>query len=468
MIFDWFKNRRRKGLLEEPFPGAWIGHLQNNVRHYAHLEPRLQDVLRQVVQVVVAEKHWAGAAGLSVSDEMKVTVAGQAALLVLGLDEPYFFDRVPSIILYPRGFTRAREMPEGSWTIFGNWRLSGEAWYRGPIVLSWDDVLACGRNAAQGRNVTLHEFAHHLDGLDGAVDGVPPLAADQEQKWYRVAEGEYLRLVGSAQRQEATLLDQYGATNRVEFFAVATECFFEQPHEMHRLHRELYEILRDFYRQDPAAWLPDAKGSRNRRLALREDQNLATGPVDDEVPDWYLRQLAPQGPEKLFLLGLEYLEQERNRSAAKVFTLVIEADRADAEAYRYRATARQRLGEHAAARADAEEAVRLDPDDPEAFRVRGAVLLGMGELQKAKKDLDRALAENNDAEAYYLRGLTLLGLDQLRPAVADLSWSITLRPHAAKAYYHRAHALRRLGDAERADADLEKALQLDPNIGWRQ
>ena len=102
-------------------------------------------------------------------------------------------------------------------------------------------------------------FAHYLDGLDGDVDGTPPSAGrEQEQTWYRVTEAEYRRLVGQARRKEVTLLDHYGASNRAEFFAVASECFFEQPQAMRREHEELYGVLRDFYRQDPAQWLPDA------------------------------------------------------------------------------------------------------------------------------------------------------------------------------------------------------------------
>jgi Mlc titration factor MtfA (ptsG expression regulator)/Tfp pilus assembly protein PilF len=464
--------------LAEPFPSAWSEYLQNNVRHYAHLLPGQQQRLRDIVRVFVAEKHWAGAAGLSVSDEMKVTVAAQAALLALGQDEPYFFDRVLSLILYPTGYARPRQVQQGSWIIHENWRLVGEAWYRGPIVLAWDDVLACGQDAAEGRNLTLHEFAHHLDGLNGAVDGAPSLPADQERRWCRVTEAEYLRLVGNAQRREATLLDQYGATSRVEFFAVATECFFEQPHAMQRRHADLYAILRDFYRQDPAAWLPDARRCDDG-TPDGDDEPLRpseTGGADagsdellDDAPQWYSWAITSRGYEKLFLTGAEYLEEGRNRSAAKVFSRLIEADPSDSEAYAGRATARQRLGEHAAALADAEEALRLDPENPEAFRARGAVRLGLGQLHEAMADLDRALAEKgNDAEAYYLRGLALFGLGRLHRAASDLSWSIVLCPHAARAYYHRADVYRRLGRAGKADADLEKALLLDPQVAWRQ
>jgi MtfA peptidase len=272
MIFSWLTRRRRRRLLAEPFPAAWLSYLGDNVRHYECLEPCQQAIAQKVVQVFVAEKHWAGGGGLSVTDEMKVTVAAQASLLVLGFPEIYCYDHVPSIIVYPRKYVRPRRIQEQYHLIVReDWELSGEAWYRGPIVLSWEAVLAGGRNASAGHNLVLHEFAHHLDALNGDFDGTPPLSSHQQQDWYRVTEAEYLRLVGSAQRNDVTLLDHYGATNRVEFFAVATECFFEHPSAMKRLHAELYDVLRDFYRQNPAQWCPDASLPPDRQPMARTD-----------------------------------------------------------------------------------------------------------------------------------------------------------------------------------------------------
>ena len=122
------------------------------------------------------------------------------------------------------------------------------------------DVLRCGRNASRGGNVLLHELAHHLDGLNGEWDGMPTLAdRAEEERWLIVTECEYRRLLRSVERGEPTLLDSDGAESPTEFFAVATECFFERPHAMQRRQPLLYRLLGDFYRQDPAAWLPDAK-----------------------------------------------------------------------------------------------------------------------------------------------------------------------------------------------------------------
>jgi Mlc titration factor MtfA (ptsG expression regulator) len=259
MIFAWLKNRRRKALAAESLPTAWHAWLRSDVRHYEYLDRQKQARVDQIVKVFVAEKTWVGGSGFAVTDEMKVTVAGQAAVLAVGMEEPYYFDSVLSIILYEGAYEHPVGYLGESGILAEQVPVSGEAWHRGPIVLSWRDVLADGRDASGGRNVVFHEFAHYIDGLDGDMDGSPPLVGrERHQRWYRVTETEYRRLVGRARRNEVSLLDHYGASNRAEFFAVATECFFEQPHAMQAQHGELYGVLRDFYRQDPAQCLPDA------------------------------------------------------------------------------------------------------------------------------------------------------------------------------------------------------------------
>jgi Mlc titration factor MtfA (ptsG expression regulator) len=121
------------------------------------------------------------------------------------------------------------------------------------VILSWADVLEEGRDPSRGQNVVYHEFAHQLDMLDGVVDGTPPLQTPaQYRAWREVMTAEYRRLVEASSLGRATLLDQYGATNEAEFFAVATECFFDKPAALERRHPRLYQVLRDYYHQDPA------------------------------------------------------------------------------------------------------------------------------------------------------------------------------------------------------------------------
>lgn len=265
MIFSFFRNRRRRHWLAQPEPVAWQDWLRKNVWQYGYLAAEQQAKVRRVVCILLHEKHWVGGADLQVTDEMRVTIAGQAALATLGFEKPYYFERLKTIIVYPGTFS-GRPASSGD-LILGelgqptphNDARTGEAWQGGPIILSWQAVLREGRHARVGRNVVLHEFAHHMDGLDGTTDGAPPLTDYEfEKRWYRVTAAEYRKLIGFARRGEASLLDHYGATNRAEFFAVAVECFFTRPHELATEHADLFSVLVRLFGQDPRAWLPRA------------------------------------------------------------------------------------------------------------------------------------------------------------------------------------------------------------------
>ena len=262
MIFPWLHARRRQRLLSEPFSRDWRAALQKRVRHFTYLEDRQRERLQGFVQVVVAEKDWVGGSGFELTAEMKVTIAGYAGVMTLGLDEPYYFDRLGTIIVYPAGYVpHNSRFDRHTDRIHGTPRL-GEAWHRGPVVLSWAQIAGL-KKLRSGSNLVIHEFAHHVDGLDGDVDGSPPIAdREQSRTWYRVTEEEFQRLASDAKHGEATLLDHYGASNRAEFFAVASECFFERPRALQGRHAELYRALADFYCQDTVAWLPDADPSQ--------------------------------------------------------------------------------------------------------------------------------------------------------------------------------------------------------------
>jgi Mlc titration factor MtfA (ptsG expression regulator) len=252
MLFAWLKKRRRRQILATPFPDGWLEYLRRNVTHYAYLSEAEQARLRDDLRIFVAEKNGEGCGGLQMTDEIKVTIAAQACLLVLGTEHNYY-DRVKSILVYPRGYQAAAEDPLGGGVIVEPGRVwLGEAHYRGPVILSWADVLAESRRPRRG-NTVFHEFAHQLDFLNGSIDGTPALRdAAEYRRWREVMTAEFNRLRKDADADRPTLLDPYGATNETEFFAVATECFFEQPVELARQHPRLYELLRDYYHQDPA------------------------------------------------------------------------------------------------------------------------------------------------------------------------------------------------------------------------
>jgi Mlc titration factor MtfA (ptsG expression regulator) len=251
-LLAWIKRRKRRGLLANPFPHDWELILDRNVLAILKLPPASRARLRDTLRILVAEKNWEGCGGLSMNDEIKVTVAAQASRLLLGFAENYF-DEVQSVLVYPDLYVA----PSRTWLSDGlvleheSVRL-GEAWHRGTVVLSWPEVLTNSRHGS-GKNLVLHEFAHQLDMQNGRIaDGIPPLATRvQWKRWEDVNSSEYLRLRDDCERGRPTLLDCYGASHRAEFFAVVTEAFFERPREMSQWHPELYAVFRDFYRQDP-------------------------------------------------------------------------------------------------------------------------------------------------------------------------------------------------------------------------
>jgi hypothetical protein len=256
MIWNWLTERRRKAILHTPFPDSWTEHLRSNMAHFAELDDGEQAQLRDLVQIFVAEKHWEGCGGLELTEEMQVTIAGQACLLVLGL-EHVLYSNVETILVYPSTVVPKRvEDPYFArpTVVSSVMPLLGEAHRRGPVILTWDAVRRGGRHPERGHNVVYHEFAHKLDMLDGAVDGVPPIAdAERYDEWVAVCTDVYERLHDRLERGLPSLLDPYAATDVAEFFAVVTETFFDRPTELEAELPELYDVLSHFYRQDPAA-----------------------------------------------------------------------------------------------------------------------------------------------------------------------------------------------------------------------
>ncbi len=254
MMFPWSKSRQRQALLTAPFPGNWRRILRANIALYRRLPTDTQRKLEDGTRIIVAEKNWEGVQGLTLTDQIKVTIAGMASLLVLGFDDDYY-PNLETILAYPGSFLikTVRNETRG---VFGEQVLtaSGQAALQGPVIVSWADIRA--GIASGGQNVVLHEFAHKLDMRDGSADGAPYLEnATQIETWSRVMSAEYQRLVAETQAGERGVLNPYGATNAAEFFAVATESFFENAPALWEMHPELYALLRDFYHQDPAALL---------------------------------------------------------------------------------------------------------------------------------------------------------------------------------------------------------------------
>jgi MtfA peptidase len=248
-----FTTHRRNRLRSQPFPASWLPILGRNVPYNQRLSPADQLELQRIIQVLVAEKNFEGCGGLEMTDEIKVTIAAYAGILVLHIENHDYYPRLLSILVYPHAYLAPGRELVGNMVVESEQTRAGESWRTGTIVIAWDHVLHRPTAPGRGRNVVLHEFAHQLDQEKGAPNGVPvSLKTSMSQTWAQILGREYQALLEAAAADRPTLIDKYGATNPAEFFAVATECFFEQPIQLKERHPELYEELKLYYGQDPA------------------------------------------------------------------------------------------------------------------------------------------------------------------------------------------------------------------------
>jgi len=267
-MFHWIRDHHRAEVRERPFPTEWEVFLRANVAHFSVLDESERDELRVMIQIFMEEKHWEGCGGLELTDEIRVTIAAQACLLLLALPHDDYYRNVESILVYPSTIVPPPRRPGFFEPLGGavepSVPLIGQAFAQGPVILVWDAVLHGARHPEQGHNVVYHEFAHKLDLLDGTADGTPPLA-DREQlaRWATVCSREFLRLRNLSEKGHKTFLDAYGAQSEAEFFAVVTEEFFDRPLTLQKHAPELYKVLSGYYRQDPAE-------RTNRSRSLKE------------------------------------------------------------------------------------------------------------------------------------------------------------------------------------------------------
>ena len=253
-LWGRWRRQRRRAIAETPIPDKWRRILERNVPLYRGLPEALQEELHGHVQLFLHDKTFEGFHGLEVTDEMRVTIAGNACILLLNRSHDQFAN-FSTIYLYPSTFVSRHESYDGLVRSIGQQARLGESWHRGPVVLSWDSALAGSRDLKDGHNVILHEFAHKLDDADGAVDGAPMLHQRSHYvSWARVMRREYEQLRRRAGQGARSLLDHYGASAPEEFFAVLVETFYEKPRQLERRHPELYEEMRKCFRVDPASW----------------------------------------------------------------------------------------------------------------------------------------------------------------------------------------------------------------------
>ena len=245
---------RRARVAREPFPSAWRAILRKRFGYYRLLTAAEQRRLQRLVSLFLVEKRFEGCAGLVITDEIRVTIAAQACLLLLNR-EGDLYPGLETILVYPNTYVAPDLFVDELGIVHeGEEHRAGEAWSRGSLVLAWEEVQRDAAHFRDGYNVTLHEFAHQLDQQDGTFNGAPPLAQRAHYRsWSRTLMREYRALQQAAERGEPTVIDQYGATDPAEFFAVVTEAFFTEPQALRANHPALYRELRRFYRQAPAA-----------------------------------------------------------------------------------------------------------------------------------------------------------------------------------------------------------------------
>ena len=251
----FLRDSRRKKIQQQPFPAAWRHILKQRMPYFRALPADLQLQLKKLIQVFVAEKQFVGCAGLEVTDEMKVTIAAQACLLLLN-KPAHYYPKLKQILIYPAAFIVPTQESDAAGVISEVTQIrQGESWQTGQIILSWMDTLRSAALSNDGHNLVIHEFAHQLDQLKGHASGAPQLSANQNyQQWSLVLSEEFEQLQRQLAQGIPTLFDPYAATNPAEFFAVISEVFFEQPELFAAKHSALYQQLRLFYALDPLSW----------------------------------------------------------------------------------------------------------------------------------------------------------------------------------------------------------------------
>lgn len=246
---------RRERIARRPFPAAWREILRRRVPLVHELPAAQQLRLKRHVQVLLAEVPFIGCAGLVVDDEVRVTIAAQAALLLLGRGGS--FGNLREVLVYPGHFV-VPQQDNGSGGVVHESRavLAGQSWQRGQVILAWDAVCDGAADPHDGSNVVVHEFAHQLDQDTGSANGAPYVGRGAVQRaWATTMQREFDGLHQRLARAEPGLIDPYGATSPAEFFAVTSELFFERPQALSVERPALYEQLRRCYRVDPLAWV---------------------------------------------------------------------------------------------------------------------------------------------------------------------------------------------------------------------
>ena len=253
-LYFYLRRWRDQWTRNKPFPAAWLAILESGLPVYCSLPPEDQSRLRQLIQLFIARKRFYGCGGQVITDEIRVTIAAEACLLLLNQGWSVY-PKLTSVLVYPSAVRVGRDQHQPDGTVaYGEQELLGESWGSGRVILSWDDVEHGAGDFTDGRNVVLHEFAHQLDAESGATNGAPPLRRNSYRSWATVFSDNFEDLRERSYKRHKTVMDQYGTINPAEFFAVATETFFEKPGQLYAHRPELYAELSQYYQLDPRSW----------------------------------------------------------------------------------------------------------------------------------------------------------------------------------------------------------------------
>nr|WP_233520542.1 M90 family metallopeptidase [Flocculibacter collagenilyticus] len=250
----WQAYQRHK-IKQQAFPKAWREIIKRRFPYFKKMPADLQLQLKKHVQVFIAEKTFVGGANLNITDEIKVTIALQACLLLLNRKTNYY-PKLERIVVYPGAFAKTqRELDHAGLETERRTVMLGESWQLGKVILSWQDTVAGAEDPCDGSNVVIHEFAHQLDQESGHANGAPLLPSSiNYQQWSDALDQAFKQLKYQQATGQASLFDYYGATNPAEFFAVASEVFFEQTQDFARHYPHMYQLFCRYYAVDPLHW----------------------------------------------------------------------------------------------------------------------------------------------------------------------------------------------------------------------
>jgi MtfA peptidase len=456
-----------------PFPPAWRQTLETRVPLFSRLPARDQKELEGLIQIFLAEKSFEGCNGLTITDEIKVCIAAQACLLLLHRDTD-FFPRLRSILVYPSGYyaRSVRHLGSGVLEEYEHARL-GEAWPEGAVVLAWDAVCSGPTNPEVACNIVLHEFAHFLDFEDDNTNGAPLLGRGESlsarrsrySSWTRILGAEFEKLRDKANRGEETYMDVYGTTNPTEFFAVATETFFEWPHAMKAQSPEMYEELRRFFCQDPIQWTPPIPKPPSAHACLtRAAARKAKGDMDGARKEYSKAiEINPNCAHAYFGLGSIKYAGKDGAGALSDYDKAISLDGNQPTYYVYRGIVKRNFRDLDGAVSDFTSAINLAPDYAAAYYHRGIIKQSRGQLAEALSDFDKSIEANPmQARTYESRGRLFYNSQQFVKALADFRKESELTDGLHSCHCGIWLVEARLGEREKATRELRRCLEKVP------